>query len=119
MKKVIIVIFILFSGINLFANNEVNSVTQKINILTSHNPVDCSAICSAAINNAIDFESDGYSWCMEVQTTGQGYSDCCTYFHAARIAMVNAAYQQFENCESGPGGVINAVNRLKKDDSKS
>lgn len=52
----------------------------------------------AAIDYAFAIEAMGDSWCMNVQTTGTGLTDCFNFFSFQRQATVSFIMSNYEDC---------------------
>ena len=105
--------FILTSGTVKADNRIVKNISGNhgltIEIAAIHLlPADpCLNAALNAQNQAFAFETSGWLWCMEVQSTGPGYTDCANAFTVLRQQMVAYIQSTFVPCPSGMGyGII-------------
>jgi CMP-2-keto-3-deoxyoctulosonic acid synthetase len=111
MKYLITIFFAAFFCLSAVSKNLPNKMVATIKInytavkkVNDNTKISLSKVyCGmneelAAMNQAFAMESMGMEWCMTVQTTGAGLTDCFSYFTNLRRAMVESIINNYQDC---------------------
>jgi len=106
-------ILISFGGYSSVLKPNIESNNEPANHFALKIPITADPCLDAALNaqaQAFAIETSGWSWCADVHSTGQGFTDCANAFTAMRQQMVAYIQSTFVPCPSGNGNGIIALN---------